>query len=491
MTITDFLRGKYNYDPTFKEQFEKYIDLWIDWYKGYDPEFHRYLIYNGRNEIPMHRHTLNMAKKCCEDWADLLFNERCKISLDDKNSNEALNGILNYLNFWQFTNRSIERSGASGTGAMIFSLDNINMHDNIIDLTEAKPKLSYVDAKNIFPLSWTNEKITECAFINYEMINCQRVANISVHKKNLLGNYVIYNHVFNVEQGSDNIIEEISNDTILNEFDTQNNIPWFVCISPNSNNNKQAYSPFGVSYFANSIDILKAIDTGFDSFINEIKLSRKRIFVRDDLIDYGEDGKQHPVFHATDIAVYTLPNGMDKNDMIQSENSEIRSSDLERYLKNALSEFAASVGFDSKFYFFENGEIKTATEVVSENNKMFRRKKKHELLLESALYDLIECIIYAMTRFSGFNISDEGLTLLFDDSIVEDTGKVAERALLELQAGVISVPEYRQKIFGEAPEIAKRNYMEVLNLINMKNITENHTEEIQENKTEIVEEEIV
>lgn len=462
MNIEEFLNKNYGYNPKVKQQWKQYIDLWEAWYNGLEEKFHNYIIYNGREEVPMTRSTLNMAKKCCEDWADLLFNEKCTITLADKSENDTLQAVLDELNFWEFINKSIERAGALGTGAIVLSLDNI-INDGIGFNTEnVKPNLSYVDIHGIFPISWNNKKITECAFIDSFVSNGQKYCVMSVHVIGEAGTYIIKNHLFKTDDQG-NITEEIENNGILKEFDTRSGIPWFSIISPNSNNNKQKNSPFGLSFFANSIDILKAIDMGFDTFINEIELSRKRIFVRDDLVDYGPDGKGHPVFHATDIAVYTLPNGMDKDDLIQSENSIIRSGALEKYLKNMLSIFSDSVGFETNFYTFENNTaVKTATEVISNNNKMYRRKRKHEILLEAALYDIVSCLCKALTDFTGYKLSTQGLTIKFDDSIIEDTGAISERALLEYKNGLISAVEYRQKVFGESTLLAEERYQEVL-----------------------------
>lgn len=465
MLIEEFLSQKYGYNDTVKLFWEPYIHTWKSWYEGYVGDFHRYTIYNGRNEIHMKRHTLNMAKKCCEDWADLLFNERCSISLSNLEQNNILQDILTKLNFWEFINRAIEKSGAVGTGGIVFSLNNIIDTGINLDVSDTIPQLQYIDIDNIYPISWNNEKITECAFSNIDVVNGSPVCSLSVHRiDRKTGNYIIDNYVFDLDNQY-SIVSKKKLKSVFEHFDTRSNIPWFFILSPNSNNNLQANSPFGVPYFSNSIDILKSIDIGFDSFVNEITLSRKRIFVRDELVDYGPDGKSHPVFHASDIAVYTLPNGMDKNDIIQSENSTIRAESLEKYLKNMLSIFSDSVGFDINFYTFDNNTaVKTATEVISDNNKMFRRKKKHEIILESVLYDLVSCMCYALTTFGTYNLSNEGLTIKFDDSIIENVGAIASRSLEELRAGIISAIEYRQRIFGESEEIAKQRYLEVLKI---------------------------
>ena len=53
------------------------------------------------------------------------------------------------------------------------------------------------------------------------------------------------------------------------------------------------------------------------------------------------------------------------------------------------------------------------------------------------------------------------MVIQFDDSIIEDKDSESNRALLEVGAKVISREEYREKIFGETPEIAKKKITEI------------------------------
>ena len=92
-----------------------------------------------------------------------------------------------------------------------------------------------------------------------------------------------------------------------------------------------------------------------------------------------------------------------------------------------------------------------------------------------------------MSEFTNINLSDDGLTIKFDDSIIEDINSMSLRALNEYKSGIISATEYRQKLFGESVELSKSRYAEVLkekissdNYLN-KNITNNDNNQITEN----------
>ncbi len=62
--------------------FGEQISEWLQWYKGKVAKFHSYSQYNGKKKVRRERATLGMAKKVCEDWANLLLNE--KVSFPQK-----------------------------------------------------------------------------------------------------------------------------------------------------------------------------------------------------------------------------------------------------------------------------------------------------------------------------------------------------------------------------------------------------------------------
>ena len=73
--------------------FYKLIGVWGDWYKGNVEDFHSYTVWNGIEELECHRYSVNMAKKVCEDWANLLMNERVNITLEGKKEQEVVDTI--------------------------------------------------------------------------------------------------------------------------------------------------------------------------------------------------------------------------------------------------------------------------------------------------------------------------------------------------------------------------------------------------------------
>lgn len=460
MKLVDFLKTEYNYNAEAKDALETYIDQWESWYVGNVKDFHNYFIYNGNKKIKQKRYTMNMAKEISEDWSDILWSEKCKITMADEKSQEQFEELTDNLDLYSIINQSIEKSGALGTEAAVVSVyDLVKNEDGMyLDVSDAKTRVDLVDIDWIYPLSWNNKGITECAFGSVEYDEGKRYVVLSVHKIGDNGNYIIHNHLFRDNNGN---LSEISEEKdTMKEFDTKSSTPWFSIFKPMLTNNLFNNSPFGIPHYANAIDNMKAVDISFDALKNEIQDGRKRIFARADMFSY-DDGKQKLTFDPNDTTIYQLPTGATKDDLIQSDSDALRTTNQIETLNTNLNILGNKVGFGENHYHFDGTNLSTATAVVSSNSKLFRRKKKLEIGYESAIYDLVNAICYASSIFGQYNINTEGMVIQFDDSIIEDKEAEANRAMREVSAGLLSKIEYREKVFGETTDIAEEKIREI------------------------------
>jgi len=456
MNLEKFLQDNYGYNPDVKNEMKSFISLWRGWYEGNVKNFHNYSIYNGQKRVKKHRYTLNMAKEISEDWSDILWSEKCGISLSNEKSQEQFDELTDKLDIYKIINQALEKSGALGTSAVVTSVCDIiqNEDEMTLDVSNAKTRTDIVDVDWIFPLTWNNKEITECAFGSVEYVEGIKYIICSVHKLKDNGNYVIYNHLFRETNGN-NLTEIKGQDDTISEFDTESNIKWFSIFEPMLTNNIFTNNPFGIPHYANALDVLKTVDIDFDAFKNEVRDSNKRTFVSADLLNY-DSGEEKLTFDPEATDIYVLPKGANKDDLIQSDTESLRTADQINALNTSLNILGSKVGFGENHYHFDGTNLSTATAVVSSNSKLFRRKKKLEVGYESAIYDLINAICYASSKFGQYNINTEDMVIQFDDSIIEDKEAESIRALREFQAGLISAVEYRMKIFGESKEIAEK-----------------------------------
>nr|WP_317412121.1 phage portal protein [uncultured Solibaculum sp.] len=426
MDITPYLvkRGWTGIDSVFRGK----IDQWMEWYQGDVESFHRYSVYNGINLIERRRRGLGMAKTVAEDWANLLLNEKTQISAGV--FQDRLDDIL-LANRWDLqANRLVELAFALGTGALVEYLGPDGM-----------PNIDYIRADMIFPLSWENGVITECAFGSIRQQGQIECVYLQIHRLEN-GQYIIENHLFDNKTG-----EELALEGVAEIVNTGSTVPLFQIITPNIVNNVDLDCPMGVSVYANAISALQKVDLVWDSYSNEFELGRKRIFIPmsmakiEDASEPDPNNRMYkPAFDPRDAVFYALNvEGADKPIDISFT---LRTTEHQTGLRDALNTLSLKCGLGTDRYNFEGGGVKTATEVVSEKSDLFQNLKKHEHILTDALTGMVQALAY----LCGSSIPD--VTVMYDDSIINDDNTKIDNNIKLIQAELKSKLSAIMDIYG-------------------------------------------
>ena len=103
------------------------------------------------------------------------------------------------------------------------------------------------------------------------------------------------------------------------------------------------------------------------------------------------------------------------------------------------------------------GYVRTATEALSDNSALMRNVRKHENALTAPLVDVSRAVM-ACARSMGEPVPDEGdVTVVYDDSIIQDTEAEKTRDMQEVSAGLMQPWEYRMRWYGEDEATARRS----------------------------------
>ena len=149
---------------TVDTSFYQKINEWISWYNSNVRGFSFYKAYTGRGTYNRcRRKSMGMAKKISEDIADLLLNEKVMITLEDDATQKFVQEILDENHFLVIGNDFQERKAYTGTVAYIPYLYDTEVNEDGSVLS-GKIGIEYVDAPNIFPVSWKNGEVSECVF---------------------------------------------------------------------------------------------------------------------------------------------------------------------------------------------------------------------------------------------------------------------------------------------------------------------------------------
>ena len=473
MDIFSYFRNKGidTLDPAFYKQ----IKIWRSWYNSNVQKFHKYKVYRGNGtSVNCTRYALGMAKKVCEDMADLLLNEKVTITISDQATDAFVKEVLKANTWEELGNEYQEWKAALGTVAYV-----VYIRDAVVDeagnMTGGSVGINYVEAANIYPTSWQNKVITECVFTFIKIHKRKKYIHFQYHKlEDVPGEnrkqYVIENTVVENTTGAGKELtpdewEQIPAFSGLAErIETGSDQPLFVIDRLNMVNNadEDTTNPMGVALFANGIDVIKKIDLEYDSYANEFSLGRKRIFVAPEMLT-TDNG--NAVFDPNDTVFYELPEDYFKNseskEAMHEVNMELRIEEHSKAINDDLNYLSLKCGFGTDRYKFEGGQVKTATEVISENSDMYRTLQKHELVLERVLIQLIKTIIRVGISMGISGLQENtAVTISFDDSIIEDKTTERQNDRQDVAMGAMGLAEYRAKWYGETPEQAQQNLPE-------------------------------
>jgi len=417
--------------------------IWLQWYRGSVNDFHYYTAKVAGKTVQCERLTMNIPKKICEDVSKLLWTEKTKIDLSNKNATKRLWEVLDSkensftVNFPIF----LEKCLAVGSGVLIEYKDSNN-----------KTIIDYLNGTVMIPYKYTNSYIqgliTVSRFVEeskkkkvfYTTITYHEYENGVYRKLNEL-----YKSTNETELGKEiDFSSKFPNVEEKEEIETE--APRFQVYGNNLANNFDLESPMGISILANSIDRFKAIDMKYDSFFKEFKLGKKRILVDPSAmkgqITADEDGNTHLVqyFDADDEA-YIGINGME-DQPVKDIDFSLRAEEHINSINQELNWLSSNIGLGSNYYKFDGTGVKTATEVISENSEAFRTKVHYDIIVN----DVIDGLVKAICDMEG--IKTNSINIIADDSIIEDKNAEQVRAMQEVNQKLRSKKSYLVDIKG-------------------------------------------
>lgn len=430
--------------------------IWKSWYRGSVNDFHYYTERVNGKDCKKERLTMNMPKKICEDISKLLWTEKTRIELSNKKATERLWEVLDSkensftVNFPIF----LEKALAIGAGVLIEYKDS---NDKTI--------IDYLDGTVVIPYLYTNGYIqgliTVSRFIETTRKKEVYYTHITYHEYKD-GIYRRLNELYKsnieTELGKEISFEEkFPNVEVLEEIETST--PRFQIFKPNLANNFDMETPMGLSVLANSIDRFKALDMKYDSFYREFKLGKKRILVdptaMKGTMQADESGNVRLVqyFDSNDEA-YVGINGME-GQPVKDVDFSLRAQEHIDSINADLNWLSSNVGLGNSFYKFDGNGLRTATEVISENAEAFRTKTHYDIIVNDVIYDLIKVIC----EMEG--IKTNKITIIPDDSIIEDKNTEQIRAMQEVTQGLRSKKSYLMDIKGMSEQEAEEELQKI------------------------------
>lgn len=448
------------------DDMEPWIRSWDDW-MGARGDFCDYHDRDGLGRVyEVHRRSIHPAMRICKEWGSLLLNEDVKVVCDDQKATDWIGSFFSSTNFMAQAQATVVRAFGLGTGAWALW----------VDLDRKKVRIRHYDARMVIPLTWDEDGVTECAFVTRAFYRGKTVDQLQMHLKGDTGfsagssspsksspehpdgllamndeeTYRIVTVCFDHEGN------ELAPVGVALFFDTGCAFPTFGIVKPAVTNTRVDMSPYGQSVFADAVDAVQAVDLTFDALINEVDVSKMRVFLSDVLFDREKSGDKaiSIPFGKQDCTVFRKV--MSTEDTIQEFAPALRTSSQSEAFRIALQMLGDLTGFSIGYFDFDesHGYVRTATGASSDNSALMRNIRRHENALQEPIIAIARAVM-AVSRGFGEGISDEGvMAVMYDDSIIQDVA--AEKAQDMAEVGVtMNAWEYRQKWYGEDKKTAK------------------------------------
>lgn len=475
--VKEYLRGLGFVLPL--DDMEPWIRSWDD-LMGARGDFYDYRDKDGLGRVyEVHRRSIHPAMRVCKEWGSLLLNEEVKVVCEDQKATEWIDGFFSNTGFMAQAQDTVVRAFGLGTGAWALWLD----------LDRKKVRIRHYDARMVIPLTWDEDGVTECAFVTRAFYRGKAVDQLQMHLRGGVGftaelspsspsspspsesSADLSHGLIGMEsEGTYRIVtvrfdhegNELAPVGVAPVFDTGCAFPTFGIVKPAVTNTRVDMSPYGRSVFADAVDAVQAVDLTFDALVNEIDVSKMRVFLSDVLFDREKSGDKtiSIPFGKSDCTVFRKV--MSTEDTIQEFAPALRTSSQSEAFRIALQMLGDLCGFGLGYFDFDesHGYVRTATEVSSDNSALMRNIRRHENTLQDPITAIARAVM-AVSRGFGEEIPDEGvMNVMYDDSIIQDVA--AEKAQDMAEVGVtLNAWEYRMKWLGEDEQTARARAAEI------------------------------
>ena len=405
-------------------------------------------------------HSLNVSKVVSRKLSKLVFNDGCKISLDDEKADEFLQSVFADNKFRKNFGEELEAGYAIGGLAL----------RPYVDTNSGKIKISFCRADTFFPLQSNTNDISEAAIATVtQQAEGQKTIYYTLLEFHewVDGKYRIRNELYRSEEQKQvgvrvplNSLEKYKNlqeETILDGFSR----PLFVYIKLAGKNNINLDSPLSLGVIDNAKRQLADINEKYDEFMWEIEEARRKILASDHFfrVKYDSNGKPVKRFDSKTSVFQRL-----KSDepFIDEFAPSLRSTEFIASINFILRIIELQTGFSSGTFSFDGQSVKTATEIISENSETFSTRSDNVLIVEEALKELITTIFELAEAYKLFNpVKELGINIDFDDGVFQSQDAKADYYSKLVTAGLTSKLTAIQKLTGVTEKEAKRIVYEI------------------------------
>lgn len=470
---------KINIDPNELARIERNL-------KQYNGKYPKIEYFNSNGDLQKRDYmTLNIRKLSADVLAGLIFNEQCEINISDadeekkkENSYKTAHEYIEHV----FEHNKFKKNLADYLEPTL-ALGGLTVRP-YVDGETGEIEFSWALANAFYPLRSNSNGILEGVMksVTTKIVGAETIyyTLLKFHEweKDTEGNsvYVITNELYKSEKPNE-IGKRIALGELHEGMEETAYIPGlsrpnFNYLKPSGFNNINPHSPLGLGIADNAISTMKDINDTYDQFAWEKKMGQRTVFVDDSVLNTlpDESGRPPKQIFDPDVNVFKSMRMGDGKEPIKDATHDIRTeqyiSAINQSLRTLEMEMKLSVGTFS----FDGRSMKTATEVVSENDLTFRTRNDHVYEVEQFIKGLIVSVLELAKAttwgnkalYTGEIPSFEHIGVDFDDGVFQDRNALLTFYGKAKQFGFIPTIEAIQRIFKIPKETAEEWYEQII-----------------------------
>lgn len=150
---------------------EEHIRAWHEWMEA-SGAFYDYRDSDGFGRVyEVHRRSIHPAMRVCREWGSLLLNDKAQVVSESQECTEWLGSFFTQTGFFPAAQATVVRAFGMGTGAWALW----------VDADRKDVRIRRYDARMVIPLSWDEDRVTECAFVTRAFYRGKAVDQLQMH----------------------------------------------------------------------------------------------------------------------------------------------------------------------------------------------------------------------------------------------------------------------------------------------------------------------
>lgn len=401
-----------------------------------------------------------MTKLAARRMASIIFNEQCKVTVDNPDAERVLSAVFDDTNFYLNYEENLEKAISLGDMCIRPTINN------------GKITLSWATADQAYPLDSNTTEVNDIALA----FRTQRTENdktvyytlLEFHEWNQnTGDYQITNELYRSES-QDEIGVQVGLDTLDEYKDLPMNIgftdvtsPLFAWYRNPGANNKNLDSPLGLGIPDLAKPTIDAINRTYDEFVEEVIKGRRKIAVSASMLAPMNNNSRrsaetsHPPMLDEDETVF-IPLYADNSDVsVKDLTSSIRTPEYTQAMDFFLHEFENEVGLSEGTFTTTPSGVQTATEVVSNNSMTYQTRSSYLTMVEKNIDHLVKAILQLASKAGsdqfllpqyqlpkGFDIEGININVDFNDGVFVDQTAQQTADLQAVTASALPIKEF-------------------------------------------------